>query len=193
MSKHPTMCDLCGEGTLEQKQGVNKVTYKSIIRDLTTDYCECDTCGVEITLPQHTRDNKRRMVAFKKEVDGLLTGKEVRSIREHLGLKQSEAAQIFGGGSVAFSKYEADDVTQSEAMDKLLRVAAELPPAFEFLKRKSGVEVDPSVIHQPLWSVVQESSTTKKIEAEIKQAAEQSIEYKVEPEIKIPWGECKGC
>lgn len=193
MSKHPTMCDLCGEGTLEQKQGVNKVTYKSITRDLTTDYCECDTCGVEITLPQHTRDNKRRMVAFKKEVDGLLTGKEVRSIREHLGLKQSEAAQIFGGGSVAFSKYEADDVTQSEAMDKLLRVAAELPPAFEFLKRKSGVEVDPSVIHQPLWSVVQESSSTKEIEAEIKQVAGQFIEYKVEPEIKIPWGECKGC
>ena len=146
MSKHPTMCDLCGEGILEQKRGVNTVTYKSVTRDLTTHYCECDTCGVEIALPQHTRDNKRRMVAFKKEVDGLLTGKEVRSIREHLGLKQSEAAQIFGGGCVAFSKYEADDVTQSEAMDKLLRVAAKLPPAFEFLKRKAGVEVDPSVI-----------------------------------------------
>lgn len=141
MSKHPMMCDLCEEGTLEQKQGVNTVTYKSVTRELRTDFYECDTCGVEMTLPQQTRDNKRRMVAFKKEVDGLLTGAEVRTLRERLNLKQAEAAKVFGGGKVAFSKYENDDVTQSEAMDKLMRLAGDVPEALEYLMKSSGVKV----------------------------------------------------
>lgn len=80
------------------------------------------------------------MVAFKKEVDGLLTGAEVHALREKLGLSQAEAAQVFGGGPVAFSKYENDDVAQSEAMDKLLRLAAELPGVFELLSRRAGLE-----------------------------------------------------
>lgn len=141
MSKHPMMCDLCGEGTLEEKQGVNTVTYKNVSRELTNTYCECDTCGVEVTMPEQTRDNKRRMVAFKKEVDGLLTGTEVRELRERLGLKQAEAVKVFGGGAVAFSKYEKDDVTQSEAMDKLLRLAGDVPEAFARLCQNAQVNI----------------------------------------------------
>ena len=72
----------------------------------------------------------------------MLTGSEVKSVRERLGLKQSDAARIFGGGSVAFSKYESDDVTQSEAMDRLLRVAVEIPEAFEYLAKRAQVHVE---------------------------------------------------
>ena len=83
------------------------------------------------------RTNKRAIVAFKKQVDGLLTGAQVRAIRERLDINQAKAARIFGGGPVAFSKYESDDVAQSEAMDKLLRLAVELPAAFNQLTEKS--------------------------------------------------------
>ena len=82
------------------------------------------------------------MVAFKKRVDGLLTGSEVKSLRERLGLRQSDAARIFGGGPVVFSKYESDDVAQSEAMDRLLRVATEVPGAFEYLTKRAQVHVE---------------------------------------------------
>jgi len=140
------MCDLCEEGTLEQKQGVNTVTYKSVRRELRADYCECDTCGVEMTLPQQSRDNKRRMVAFKKEVDGLLTGAEVKALRERLDLKQSDAAKVFGGGVVAFSKYESDDVTQSEAMDKLMRVADRFPNVYQELRVEAGLSASCAVV-----------------------------------------------
>jgi HTH-type transcriptional regulator/antitoxin MqsA len=40
---------------------------------------------------------------------------------------------LFGGDPVAFSKYEADDVTQSDAMDKLLRVVSFVPAVFAYL------------------------------------------------------------
>ena len=96
------------------------------------------TAVVQSRRTRQTRVNKRLMIAFKKRVDGLLVGAEVQELRRKLGLSQAEAARVFGGGPVAFSKYENDEVTQSEAMDKLLRLAVELPPAFDLLRRRAG-------------------------------------------------------
>src|SRR5690606_35452591 len=63
----------------------------------------------------------------------------IRALREHLGINQAEATSIFGGGPVACSKYEADDITQSEGMDKLLRVAQFVPQAYAHLRRLAGI------------------------------------------------------
>lgn len=76
MNKRPLMCELCKEGLLQDKQGLNTVTYKSVTRELLTDFCECGTCGVETTLPHQTRMNKLRMTAFKQEIDGLATSND---------------------------------------------------------------------------------------------------------------------
>ncbi len=102
----------------------------------------CDTCGTDFATAEDLRANKRIKVAFDKEVDGLLTGAQVKAIREDVGLTQAQAAALFGGGPVAFSKYENDEVVQSVAMDRLLRVAAEVPAAVPVLAKISG---DPSV------------------------------------------------
>jgi len=118
--------------------GGNTVDYKGHCTDLELHFSVCDACGSEQSNAMQLRTNKRAMVAFKKLVDGLLTGTEVRAIRGRLGINQAEAARIFGGGPVAFSKYEHDDVAQSEAMDKLLRLAVELPAAFTRLDRRAN-------------------------------------------------------
>lgn len=139
MSDSRELCPICGEGHLQTQVGKNSVEYKGQTADLDLHYSLCDACGSEQSNAGQLRANKRTMVAFKKQVDGLLTGAEVRALREKLGLNQTEAARAFGGGPVAFSKYESDDVAQSEAMDKLLRLAAELPVAFEMLARRAGL------------------------------------------------------
>ena len=56
------------------------------------------------------------------------------------GLTQKQAAKVFGGGSNAFAKYEAEDVVQSVGMDKLLRLAVEVPDAATWLFRQSGID-----------------------------------------------------
>jgi len=132
------LCPICGEGNLVAQVDKNPVEYKGRSGVLDYHFSTCDSCGSEQSDSTQLRANKRKMVAFKKSVDNLLTGAEVRRLRESLGLKQAEAALIFGGGPVAFSKYETDDVAQSEAMDKLLRLAFELPAAFSILARKAG-------------------------------------------------------
>ena len=140
--KKDLRCPICEEGNLLEQIGKNRVDYKGETADLDLYFSVCNCCGSEQANAQQVRTNKRYMVAFKKQVEGLLTGSEVRSVREKLGLKQADAAKIFGGGPVAFSKYETDDVTQSEAMDKLLRVAAEVSEAFVYLVRHSRAHVN---------------------------------------------------
>lgn len=140
MTVQAETCRICGQGHLEARVDKNPVEYKGQSAVLDARYSVCDACGSEQTNAAQSRVNKRAMLAFKKRVDGLLTGAEVRALRERLGINQAEAARIFGGGPVAFSKYENDDVAQSEAMDKLLRVAAEVPGAFAHLRQQATGE-----------------------------------------------------
>ncbi|WP_052750279.1 type II toxin-antitoxin system MqsA family antitoxin [Arsukibacterium sp. MJ3] len=194
MSKHPTMCDLCQEGTLEVKQGLNTVTYKNNTRGLETSFCECDVCGTEMALPEQTRDNKRRMTAFKKEIDGLLTGFEVRALRERFGLTQAEAAKVFGGGVVAFSKYENDDVSQSEAMDKLMRLADRLPEVLMQLKNDAGLNPPSNVIQLAKWQLfVKDAANEEIVDENFLQVAETQAVYNVSTFEKAQWAECQEC
>ncbi len=140
MNDPDNLCPICGEGHLQPQVSKNLVEYKGQTAELKFHVSLCDACGSEQSNAMQLRANKRAMMAFKKRVDGLLTGAEVRALRERLGLSQAEAARIFGGGPVAFSKYESDDVAQSEAMDKLLRLADELPAAFVLLAMRAGFE-----------------------------------------------------
>lgn len=127
------VCPICEEGVLAIREGCNETEYKGVKGSVRFFYEECDVCGSEQADASLSLKNKRLMMVFRKQADGLLTGEEVRALRERLKLKQSEAARVFGGGPTAFSKYESDDVAQSAAMDKLLRVADALPEAFRYL------------------------------------------------------------
>lgn len=151
MSNVNSNCPICGDGALHARASINTVEYKGVSADLENQYSVCDGCGSEQANADQLRHNKRQMMAFKKGVDGLLTGTEVRGIRERLGISQQQAALIFGGGPVAFSKYENDDVAQSDAMDKLLRLAAELPAVLEHLKRRSGLVAEASWTRAEGW------------------------------------------
>lgn len=144
MTQIKNLCPVCGEGHLHESIDKNSVEYKGRTAVLDMRYSVCDVCGSEQSASAQLRANKRAMVAFKKQVDGLLSGKEVRALREHLGINQALAAKIFGGGPVAFSKYESDDVTQSEAMDKLLRLALALPEVFNNLAKEAGIVSQPA-------------------------------------------------
>lgn len=145
MGAHGAICPICESGHLTEERGANSVAYKGVSQELVMLFSSCDACGSEQVTDAQSRANKRAMVEFKKQVDGLLTGTEVRCLRARFGLSQAEAAKVFGGGPVAFSKYENDDVMQSESMDKLLSAARDVPGAIEYLAEKAGIELTNSV------------------------------------------------
>ncbi|WP_175782756.1 type II toxin-antitoxin system MqsA family antitoxin [Burkholderia cenocepacia] len=122
-------CPVCGEGQLHQELFSQEFTEngKTSMIDMRMEVC--NLCGAEVAGRESARANRRAVAKFRKQAEGLLTGDEVAAIRRKYGLRQDEAAAIFGGGPVAFSKYEADDVAQSIAMDRALRVCDSFPPA----------------------------------------------------------------
>lgn len=155
MTNKNEICPICGEGHLEELVDKTPVEYKNHKTELNSLYSVCDTCGCEQANATQTRYNKRLMIAFKKQVDALLTGAEIKAIRLRLGINQKEAAAIFGGGPVAFSKYENDDVIQAESMDNLLYVADKHPAVLNILAKRKNVELSQS---KPQLSIVAANS-----------------------------------
>jgi HTH-type transcriptional regulator / antitoxin MqsA len=152
------LCPICGEGHVTP--GCNMVAheYHGQSKLLPLYFTTCDTCTSESAGLEESRANKRAVLAFRKEVDGLLTGAEIRALRDKYKLTQGQAAKLFGGGPVAFSKYENDDVAHSEAMDTLLRLVGRNAAAFWDLVDVKGMsaELAPTVIAEKII----ESKTT---------------------------------
>lgn len=134
-----TLCPLCGEGHITPRTESAVTEYRGQKGNVTLQYVECDVCGSEITGDAEGRANKRAMIQFRKKIDGLLTGEEIRAIREKYQLTQKQAAELFGGGAVAFSKYENNDVAHSEAMDSLLRLVQQNENIFLELAALKGM------------------------------------------------------
>jgi len=179
MSDSSNICPICDEGYLHARLGKNAVEYREHTAELELHYSVCDACDSEQSDAGQLRANKRALMAFRKRVDGLLSGAEVRALRERLGISQAEAAKVFGGGPVAFSKYETDDVAQSEAMDKLLRLVSELPEALDYVKRRAGVEY----VNPELWT-----STPMPLPHEGRHAIK--VVFSSRPEPEQEWKEC---
>ena len=69
-----------------------------------------------------------------ERTDPSITPDEIREIRRGLGLSQVEAGELLGGGTRAFTKYEAGTVKPRASVVRLLRVLEANPDALASLK-----------------------------------------------------------
>lgn len=141
------LCPICGEGHVTSLVEMVESEYKGQTTMLPSHYRLCDACHSDFAGAKEGKLNKRAIMAFRKSVDGLLTGAEICALREKYKLTQTQAAKLFGGGPVAFSKYENDDVSQSESMDSLLRLIRRSEVSFWELAEEKGMtaELAPAV------------------------------------------------
>lgn len=139
-------CPICEQGNLQARSYSRNMLHKGI--NITAEGLQCDycpACEVEMTSPDQVDHNakviRNAFIAERERVkreQEMLTGAEIRRAREFLGITQKQASKIFGGGPTAFAKYEAEDVVQSAGMDKLIRLAYEVPAAAEWLFERAG-------------------------------------------------------
>lgn len=134
------VCSLCDEGHVTTHSEMVESEYKAQKAMLPLVFKRCDACGSDFAGAAETKLNKRALMAWRKQIDGLLTGEEIIALRRLYKLTQGQAAQLFGGGPVAFSKYENDDVAQSEAMDTLLRLVRRSKDVFWALVAEKAME-----------------------------------------------------
>ena len=117
-------CPNCGAADLAHDMRDLPFTYKgetSVIAQVTGDYCPA--CGEGVFDAEVSRRVSAEMKAFGKQVNAAIVDPAfISAVRKKLHLDQQEAAEIFGGGANAFSRYENGKTKPPLALIKLFRV-----------------------------------------------------------------------
>ncbi len=117
-------CPICGAAELVRDTRDVPYTYKgetTSIHGLTGDFCPA--CA-KVVLDRAEADRYGAAVrAFHKQVNAASVDPAfIAAVRRKLHLDQKEAAEIFGGGVNAFSRYENGKTKPPLALVKLLKV-----------------------------------------------------------------------
>ncbi|WP_297365614.1 type II toxin-antitoxin system MqsA family antitoxin [Acidiferrobacter sp.] len=131
-------CPVCGGAELIPDTRDLPYTYKgeaTTIPAVTGEFCPA--CG-EVILESGESDRvMREMRAFARQVNAAVVDPAfIVQVRKKLSLDQREAAEIFGGGVNAFSRYETGKTRPPLALVKLLKVLDRHP---DLLKEVRGV------------------------------------------------------
>lgn len=117
-------CPQCGAPSLVHDTRDVPYVYKgekTRIPAVEADYCS--TCG-EAVMDRAAGDRYGALIqAFQRQVNaGLVDPAYISRVRTKLQLGKKEAAEIFGGGVNAFSRYESGKSRPPVALVKLLKV-----------------------------------------------------------------------
>lgn len=129
-------CPNCGEAKLVRGKRDMPYVYKgesTVIPSVTGEFCpECGEAVLELAESQRVSQS---MMSFNKEVNASIVSPDfVCQVRKKLALDQREAAEIFGGGVNAFSRYETGKTRPPVALVKLLKVLDRHPELLEEIR-----------------------------------------------------------
>jgi HTH-type transcriptional regulator/antitoxin MqsA len=129
-------CPACGAAELVRDTRDQPYTYKgesTTIPAVVGDYCPA--CGeVVLDVAEGTRVSAA-MVAFNRQVNASIVDPAfIAGVRKKLALDQREAAEIFGGGINAFSRYENGKTKPPLALVQLLKVLDRHPELLDEIR-----------------------------------------------------------
>ena len=117
-------CPVCGDAELINDTRDIPYTYKGELTSLscvTGDFCP--SCGEAVLDSMESVRISALMSEFNQEVNASIVDPDfIAAVRKKLDLDQRQAAEIFGGGVNAFSRYETGRTKPPLALVKLLKV-----------------------------------------------------------------------
>lgn len=117
-------CPVCGAAELIHDTRDLPYTYKgetTIIAAVTGDFCPA--CAESVLGTAESDRVMREMQAFSRQVNAAIVDPNfIARVRKKLDLDQRQAAEIFGGGVNAFSRYEKGKTKPPLALVKLLKI-----------------------------------------------------------------------
>ncbi len=129
-------CPVCGAAELMQDTRDLPYTYKgeaTIIPAVTGEFCPaCD----EVLLNREQGDRYSELLgAFQRQVNAAFIDPHyITRVRRKLDLDQRQAAELFGGGVNAFSRYENGKTKPPLALVKLLKLLDRHPDLLDELR-----------------------------------------------------------
>jgi HTH-type transcriptional regulator/antitoxin MqsA len=128
-------CPNCGAAELIHDTRDIPYTYKGETTILKSTGDFCTACGESIHDAEDSERVMSEMRAFSRQVNAAIVDPEfIVKVRKKLALDQREAAEIFGGGVNAFSRYETGKTKPPLALVKLLKVLDLHPELLEEIK-----------------------------------------------------------
>ncbi len=133
-------CPRCGAAKLVHDTRDLPYTYKgesTTIAAVAGDYCPA--CGEAVLDAVESARTGAAMLEFNKQVNASIVDPQfIASVRKKLRIGQREAAEIFGGGVNAFSRYENGKTKPPLALVKLLKLLERHPDLLDEVKSVSG-------------------------------------------------------
>jgi HTH-type transcriptional regulator/antitoxin MqsA len=128
-------CPVCGAAELVHDTRDLSYTYKGETTVLSTTGDFCPACGESIHDMADSERVMREMLAFNQQVNAAIVDPGfIVNMRKKLALDQRQAAEIFGGGVNAFSRYENGRTRPSLALVKLLKLLDRHPDLLEEIR-----------------------------------------------------------
>lgn len=129
-------CPMCGAAELVHDARDQPYTYKGeaiVIPAVVGDYCP--HCGEVVLDAAEAARVSAAMVAFNRQVNASIVDPAfIANVRKKLALDQREAAEIFGGGINAFSRYENGKTKPPLALVQLLKVLDRHPELLDEIR-----------------------------------------------------------
>ncbi len=117
-------CPVCGAAELIHDTRDLPYTYKgenTVILSVTGDFCPA--CAESVLDAPESDRVMREMREFSKQVNAAVVDPGfIARVRKKLGLDQRTAAEVFGGGINAFSRYENGRTRPPLSLVKLLKL-----------------------------------------------------------------------
>lgn len=138
--KRLEICPLC-DGNLEIGKTIETFLYRGKTVSVEMIGEHCSTCNEGFQNDEDLKINEHNISLAKKAVDRNISSNIAR-IRKKLGLKQVQAAELFGGGIRAFHKYENGTVQAPLPLLILLDLLDRGELTLEEVKSTLGQEVN---------------------------------------------------
>lgn len=117
-------CPVCGAAELIRDTRELPYTYKgetTVIPAVTGEFCPA--CAESVLDAAESNRVMREMRAFSRQVNAAIVDPVfITTVRKKLNLDQREAAELFGGGVNAFSRYENGKTKPPLALVKLFKL-----------------------------------------------------------------------
>jgi HTH-type transcriptional regulator/antitoxin MqsA len=129
-------CPACAAADLVQDTRDLQYRYKgesTMIPAVTGDYCPA--CGEAVLDATESARVSTAMQEFNKQVNAsIIDPGYIARVRKKLALDQRQAAELFGGGVNAFSRYESGKTKPPLALVKLLKVLDRHPELLDEIR-----------------------------------------------------------
>lgn len=129
-------CTLCQAASASAVTRIREIDYMGHHLRIENDQItHCDSCGEEYYTAEQAKSADRRLVDARRQAERLMSGDEIRSLRQSFALSQQQFESILGIGAKTVVRWENSTAVQSKAVDNVLNMLRYDPLSIVLLSR----------------------------------------------------------